>query len=195
MSLFDSPADIRGTAYLNYNYADPDQDNDSWLYLPSLQRVKRIASSDTADSFMGSDFTYADINGLEDSWFDFQFIDANADIDGQPAWHIEAVPKPEYKSRAEASTGYARMHFWVDKTSFLQLRGQYWELRGNRVKYFAASDIELVDGIWTPHRLQVITTRNDTQEHASVLQVNAITYNTSLAEDLFLTENLPRALD
>lgn len=57
LSRFESPADIRGTSYLNNDWDDPARDDDSWLYLTALQRVKRIASSDTSDSFLGSDFT------------------------------------------------------------------------------------------------------------------------------------------
>lgn len=48
-SHFETPADIRGTSYLNFDWADPERDDDSWLYLPALQRVRRIAGSDTSD--------------------------------------------------------------------------------------------------------------------------------------------------
>ena len=195
LSVFDSPADIRGTAYLNFDRDDPEADDDSWLYLPALQRVKRIASSDTSDSFMGSDFTYADINGLELSWFDYRFISESVVVDGHDTWHIEATPKPQFKSRAEESTGYSRIHVWVRKDNFLQLRGQYWVLRGNRIKYLTASDMEQVDGIWTTRRLQVVTTRNDQQEHASILQINNVSYNTDLPDDMFTTEYMQRGLD
>ncbi|MFM1897111.1 MAG: hypothetical protein RLZZ385_2185 [Pseudomonadota bacterium] len=195
LSLFDSPADIRGTAYLNFDWDDPETDDDSWLYLPSLQRVRRIATSDTSDSFMGSDFTYADINGLEVDWFDYRFINESVMVDGHDTWHIEATPKAEFKARAEESTGYSRIHLWVRKDNFLQLRGQYWELRGNRIKYLTASDMVQLDGIWTTRRLQIISTRNDTQEHASVLQIDNVNYNTDLSDDMFTTEYMQRGLD
>jgi len=195
LSQFDSPADIRGTAYLNFDWDDVERDDDSWLYLPSLQRVKRIASSDTSDSFLGSDFTYADINGLEPDWYDYSFVNESEIVDGVDCWVIEAVPKPEFKERAEQATGYAKSHVWIRKDNFLQLRGQVWELRGNRIKYFTASDIEQIDGIWTIKRLQVVTTRNDRQEHASVLQVNSVTYNSELDDSMFTTEFMQRGLD
>ena len=80
LTLFQTPADIRGTAYLNFDWDDTELDDDSWLYLPSIQRVKRLASSDKSDSFLGSDFTYADINGFEIEWYDYSFI--NESISG-----------------------------------------------------------------------------------------------------------------
>lgn len=195
LSLFDAPADIRGTGYLNYDWDDTDTDDDSWLYLPSLQRVKRIATSDTSDSFLGSDFTYADINGLEISWYDYSFNSESEIVDGQDCWVIDIVPKPEFRDKAEDATGYSRLRTWIRKDNFVQQRSQAWELRGNRVKYFNSSDIEQIDGIWTTRRMQVITTRNDRQEHASVLQLEDISYNIELSDDIFTTENLQRGID
>lgn len=195
LSLFESPADIRGTAYLNLDWDDPARDDDSWLYLPTLQRVKRIASSDTSDSFLGSDFTYADINGFEIDWYDYTFVNESEMVDGHDTWIIEAIPKPEYKERAEEATGYSKIHSWIRKDNFVQLRSQLWELRGNRIKFFTASDIEQIDGIWTVGRLQAVTTRNGRQEHASVLQVESIQYNVDISDDLFTTEYMERGLD
>lgn len=77
----------------------------------------------------------------------------------------------------------------------MQVRGQAWELRGNRIKYFTSSEIEEIDDIWTIGRLQAITTRNGRQEHASVLQLNNVVYNQDVDENLFTTETMQRGLD
>ena len=195
LSLFESPADIRGTAYLSFDWNESLRDDDSWLYLPALQRVKRLATSDTSDSFLGSDFTYADINGFEIDWYDYSFVNESEMVDGEECWVIEMIPKPEFKDRAEEATGYAKMQSWISKEKLLQLRGQVWELRGNRIKFFTSSEVELIEDIWTVKRLQAITTRNDRQEHASVLQINSIDYNVDVADDLLTTEAMQRGLD
>lgn len=195
LSLFESPADIRGTAYLNFDWDESLRDDDSWLYLPALQRVKRLASSDKSDSFLGSDFTYADINGFEIDWYDYNFVSESEVVDGEDAWVIEINPKPEFRERAEEATGYSRMQAWISKEKLLQLRGQAWEIRGNRVKFFTASEIEEIEGIWTVKRLQAVTTRNDRQEHASVLQINTIDYNVGVPDELLTTEAMQRGLD
>ena len=54
--FFLSPADVKDTAFLTYDYDDPNKDDDQWLYLPALKKVKRIPTSDKSSSFMGSDF-------------------------------------------------------------------------------------------------------------------------------------------
>jgi hypothetical protein len=77
----------------------------------------------------------------------------------------------------------------------VQVRGQVWELKGNRIKYFNSTEIELIDDIWTAKRLQVITTRNGRQEHASVLQINSIDYNVEVDDSSFTTEYMQRGLD
>lgn len=195
LSLFESPADIRGTAYLNFDWDNQERDDDSWLYLPALQRVKRIASSDTSDSFLGSDFTFADINGYELDWYNYSFVNESETVDGFDVWVVEAVPKAEFKDKAEDATGYSKMQSWIRKDNFVQVRGQVWELKGNRIKYFNSSEIELVDNIWTTKRLQVVTTRNGRQEHASVLQINSIDYNVAVDDSSFTTEHMQRGLD
>ena len=195
LSRFESPADIRGTSYLNNDWDDPQRDDDSWLYLPALQRVKRIASSDTSDSFLGSDFTYADINGLELDWYDYRFINESEEVDGFDTWVIEITPKESMKEQAEEATGYSRLQTWIRKDNFVQVRAQAWELRANRIKYFNSSDIQQIDGIWTTGRLQAVTTRSGRQEHASVLQLNDIDYNADVDDELFTTESMQRGLD
>ena len=52
------PTDVKDTAYLSYNWEDPKREDESWLYLPALQKSNRIAGGDRSNSFMGSDFTF-----------------------------------------------------------------------------------------------------------------------------------------
>ncbi|RLA74079.1 MAG: outer membrane lipoprotein-sorting protein, partial [Epsilonproteobacteria bacterium] len=61
LMFFLTPADVKNTAFLTHDFEDSDKDDDQWLYLPELQKVKRIVSSDKSSSFMGSDFTYSDM--------------------------------------------------------------------------------------------------------------------------------------
>lgn len=59
--IFDEPRDIKGTALLSYAHIL--KDDDQWLYLPALKRVKRISSSNKSGPFMGSESAYEDITG------------------------------------------------------------------------------------------------------------------------------------
>ena len=63
LSIFDNPKDVKGTAFLTHSHKTGD--DDQWLYLPALKRVKRISSRNKSGSFMGSEFSYEDIASQE----------------------------------------------------------------------------------------------------------------------------------
>ncbi|MEE9254559.1 MAG: MMPL family transporter, partial [Pseudomonadales bacterium] len=56
-----SPTNVKGTGFLTYDYPDAERDDDQWLYLPALRKVRRISASDRGDYFLGTDFTYEDV--------------------------------------------------------------------------------------------------------------------------------------
>ena len=57
-----APFDMRGQRFLVYRYKNSFQkDDDIWAYIPSLRRVRRIASNERADSLFGTDFTFEDL--------------------------------------------------------------------------------------------------------------------------------------
>src|SRR5215207_349797 len=73
---FTYPNDIRGTGFLVWEH--PQAEDDRFLFLPSLGRVRRIAGSETQESFVGSDFTYEDIGGREFDQYTYSLVDENA---------------------------------------------------------------------------------------------------------------------
>ncbi|MDO3386583.1 outer membrane lipoprotein-sorting protein [Gilvimarinus sp. SDUM040013] len=193
ISFFVSPNDVAGTTYMNYDY-DDEKDDDSWLYLPALKQVRRVAAGDKSGSFMGSDFTYSDINGVNTDWYNYTMLDENAEVDGAAAWKIESTPKPEFKDKVESETGYLKSHMWIRKDNFVQVQGQIWTQRKGRMKYYSAQQLELIDGIWTPLRLQMITVRNNEKEHASVFQFSNFVYNEHTDDALFTTQSMQRGI-
>lgn len=192
LASFLSPTDVAGTAYLNYDYDQ--KEDDSWLYLPALKQVRRIAAGDKSGSFMGSDFTYSDMNGVNIDWYDYRILKESETVDGAETWLIESTPKLEHAASVAAETGYDKSHLWIRKDNFIQVQAQIWVTRGKRIKYFSARDLALTDDIWTAKRLQMITTRNGKQEHASVFQIHQITYNQNSDESLFTTQALERGI-
>lgn len=194
ITFFRSPTDVAGTAYLSYDHDDADRDDDAWLYLPALKQVRRIAAGDRSGSFMGSDFSYSDLNGPNIDWYDYTLISADEEVNGHPTWRIESVPKPEYTERVLDETGYERSELWIRKDNYVQVQAKIWVKDGGRVKYFSARDLEQVDGIWTAKRIQMITTRNGEREHASVFQILRIDYNQHTDASLFTTQAMQQGI-
>ncbi len=73
MISFNTPADVKGTATLTYTHRVGD--DDQWLYLPAIARVKRISSSNKSGPFMGSEFAYEDLSSQEVEKYTYKFIE------------------------------------------------------------------------------------------------------------------------
>ncbi len=191
LMVFRTPSDVAGTSYMSWDWTDESQEDDSWLYLPALSKIRRVAASDESGSFMGSDFSYADINGIELDDFEYSFESQSEMVDGHDCWVIQAIPKSE---KAIKETGYTSAKSWVRKDAFMIVKSVINVKKGKRVKYFSVKDIEKIDGIWTAHTLQMITTKKEQKEHASVLKISDVVYNKGVDESLFDTAVMQRGL-
>lgn len=194
ISFFLSPADVRNTSFLSYEWDDPDKEDDNWLYLPALRKVKRISSGNKKDSFMGSDFSYADMNGMEISEWKYRFRKKSEMIDGKDCWVIEAVPKAEKRDKVIDETGYLKTVSWVRKDIFMTIRSILYVKKGKKIKYFIASDIQEIQGIWTAKKMTMKTTRRKHLEHMTILLFDDIVYNKGVDDTLFTTQRMERGI-
>src|SRR3954449_3980963 len=97
---FTYPNDIRGTGFLVWEH--PKGDDERFLYLPSLGRVRRIAGSESQESFVGSDFSYEDIGGREFDDYTYTFADENAAWTGPDG---KSYPGYRLPTRARGAAG------------------------------------------------------------------------------------------
>ncbi len=194
INFFLTPADVRNTAFLSFDWDDENKEDDNWLYLPALRKVKRISSGNKKDSFMGSDFSYVDINGLGIADWDFRFLKKSQIIDGQDCWVIEAVPKKAKRKAIIKETGYLKSISWVRKDIFMMIKGKMYVKKGKKIKYFTATDIVQIQGIWTAKKLSMVTTKRKRKEHATVLLFNKMKYNSNVDDSMFTTQRMERGL-
>ncbi len=142
--VFDSPADIDGTALLSHaKILDPD---DQWLFLPALKRVKRISSVNKSGPFVGSEFAFEDFTSLELNKYDYRFLrseacgDLTCDV-------IERTPRYEH-------SGYTRQVTWIDQEVFQMRKVEFHDRRGDLLKTLVLNDYRVYgDGWWRPHLL------------------------------------------
>jgi len=185
---FLEPADVRGTGYLGYEYDDDTREEESWLYMPALKKVKRLSASDKSDSFMGSDFSFNDLKSNHREYWDYTFISESEMVDGKECWVIQGNPRPGMLDRIRDETGYQKTQLWIRKDNFTKVKGKFWLLKGNRVKYMSAEDIEKIDNVWTPLTLKMVTTKKGRVEHSTVMKFTKVEYN-KVIEDGFLTSH------
>jgi hypothetical protein len=127
--FFLSPADVKDTGFLTYDYDDPERDDDQWLYLPALKKTKRIAAGDKSGSFMGSDFTYADMSDRPLDRYQFTLMKETT-VDGVKVWQVESVPD----AKESEETGYEKSIVFVRQDNFVPIRSVNWVKKGGRLK-------------------------------------------------------------
>jgi len=188
--FFLAPADVESTGFLTYDYDDPERDDDQWLYLPALGRTKRLASSDKSGSFMGSDFSYADMSRRPLDDYTYELM-KETEVGGHPVWQIEAVPTT---AREKKETGYTRSVLFVRKDNDVVVRAVYWLKKGGRLKYFEVEELREIDGIQVPVALTMTTKKGRTTLHRTVLRLHDVRFNQDLDDDLFSLRRLEKGL-
>ncbi len=142
--VFDTPADIRGTALLSH--AHKVASDDQWLFLPALKRVKKIASRNKSGAFLGSEFSFEDLALPELEKYSYRYIreDSHQGVD---CYVVERRSKEKY-------SGYAKEHYWLDKDEYRTLRVDYFDRRDNPVKLLKVVDYRLYnETFWKPGRM------------------------------------------
>lgn len=187
--FFSDPSDVRNTAFLTFDYADSSKDDDQWLYLPALRNTKRIVSSDKSSSFMGSDFSYADMTSRAIEDYSYK-IAKEDEVNGNEVWIMEAVPKTE-KVRRE--TGYDKSYMFVRKDNFVVIRAIHFQTDGKR-KYMDVKELEKIEGIWVPTLIEMRTTKDKITLHTTLMSFSDVKFNQDFDESFFSVRRIERGL-
>lgn len=128
--VFDSPKDVKGTAFLSYSHAtSPD---DQWLYLPALKRVKRISTSNKSGPFMGSEFAYEDLSSQEVEKYTYKYLESET-VASSKGHVIERYP-------VDDNSGYSRQIVWVDEPHWRIHKIEYYDRKGELLKTLTYHD-------------------------------------------------------
>jgi hypothetical protein len=185
---FTYPNDIRGTGFLVWEH--PQADDERFLYLPSLGRVRRIAGTETQESFVGSDFTYEDIGGREFDEYSYAIVDENASWTppsggaARPAWRLES-------RRKDASAQFPRVVSLILKDSFVLVQADIYNRRNEKQKTYTVRRLEQSSGIWTAMDAEMT---NTLEKSRTELTVEKVDYNVGLKESDFTRRELERGV-
>lgn len=185
--FFLEPADVKNTAFLSWNYDDAEKDDDQWLYLPALKKVRRISSSNKADYFMGTDFTYTDMGDREIDDYTYTHLEPDV-IDGIECYHIERLPKNKDVIK---ETGYGRTEVWIRPDNWIMVKAVFYDRKLKLLKELTVSDIDQVDGIWTTHTLIM---ENIQKKHTTIFNIGNVHYNAGLDDDLFSQRRIQKGM-
>jgi outer membrane lipoprotein-sorting protein len=177
--VFQNPASVRGTRFLTME--NQGKDNDQWIFLPSLAKVRRIAASEGSGSFMGTDFSYDDISSADrKADLDNHRILREENYQGKDCYVIESTPK-------DSNYQYSRMIQWIDKNVFTAYKVELYDKRGAQVKLLEILGYREVQG-----RLSAMVTRMTSLAvgTSSSLNVELLKYDDPIPEAVFTTNYL-----
>ena len=147
LTVFESPPDIKGTAFLSHTHAL--QADDQWLYLPALKRVKRIASANKSGPFVGSEFAYEDLTSQEVEKYKYKWL-RDETLNGHDVFVMERYPQYE-------NSGYTRQIVWIDKEIYHAWKVEYYDRKDDLLKTLTFSDYaKYLDKYWRPARLDMV---------------------------------------
>ena len=185
---FSYPNDIRGTGFLVWEH--PNSDDERFLYLPSLGRVRRIAGAETQESFVGSDFTYEDIGGREFEDYSYTMLAEEATwtaADGSvhPAYRLESRTR-------DAGARFPRVVSLVRKDNFVVVHAEVFGKRNEVQKTFDVIRLEKADGYWTSLEMRMT---DQVQHIRTELVMEKVEYDVGLKPDDFSRRALERGGD
>ncbi len=175
------PASERGIGMLIYTYDNPRKDNETWLYLSALGKVKRlVASNSDADSepvsLFGSEFTSEDQETGKLDDYTYKLLDT-VTYQGRKAFVIEQIPT---KARAR-KTRYAKTLVWVDAQRYVMLKAEMYDKRGKEIRRIITGKVEKIKGVWLARS---ITIMNLMTNRLSNMSLGAIHFGVSIDPEL-----------
>ncbi|MGB1541359.1 MAG: outer membrane lipoprotein-sorting protein, partial [Cycloclasticus sp.] len=141
LTIFDKPADVKGTAFLSFTHIL--EADDQWLYLPALKRVKRISSKNKSGPFMGSEFAFEDLASREVEKYNYLYL-KDDEIEGEEAFVFEARPNYKY-------SGYTRSVIWMSKRIYQPLKIEFYDRKNVLLKTMVAGGYQqYLEKYWRP---------------------------------------------
>ncbi|MCB9283177.1 MAG: outer membrane lipoprotein-sorting protein [Lewinellaceae bacterium] len=181
---FLSPSDVKGTAMLIFDYED--KSDDMWIYLPALRKTRRIVSSEKSKSFMGSEFSNADMSKPNLDQFDYRLL-GSATTQGKDCWKIEATCKDE---AIEDEYGFSRKISFVEKSTYLTQRVEYYDLDDALFKVMTLSKYQKqANGKYFAFLMEMDNLQNDRK---SVISIDQFQLGSNIQESYFSTANLEK---
>lgn len=189
--FFLHPADVKGIGFLTYDYDDAEKDDDQWMFMPSLGKVKRLASSDLSGSFMGTDLNLSDLIADDVEDYEFKLL-KEADIRGEKVWVIEAIPRNQ---DTIDETGYSKTVRFVRQDNYVAVRSVRWVEDSQKITYFDVTGLEQIDGIWVTTEMHVTTKKGKSVEHKTILKRHSTRFNQDLDDSLFTVRQLEKGIN
>ena len=178
--VFDQPRDVQGTALLIHGH--PQGQDDQWLYLPALKRVKRISSSTRSGSFMGSEFSYEDMSSPEVEKYTYLYLR------DEPCGELTCTVTEQVP--VDRKSSYSRQVVWQDTGEIRTWKVEYYDRKNSHLKTLSfAGYQQYLDQYW---RADTMTMVNHLTGKSTVLNWTNFQFRTDMDDGDFTQTGLRR---
>ena len=181
LTVFSTPLDVKGTAFLSFSHIVGD--DDQWLYLPALKRVKRIASRNKSGPFLGSEFAFEDLSSFEVEKNTYKYLrdEACGDL---TCYVVEMDPVDKF-------SGYTRVVAWIDQDHYRVQKIDFYDRRDTLLKTLTIEGYQLYkDKYWRADKQMMVNHKNG---KSTDILVKNIQFDTGLTDADFNEKKLARA--
>jgi len=177
--VFTAPADIRGTKTLLIEHSGGD--DDIWIYLPAMKKVRRLVANNKKHSFVGTDFSYGDVIGYRvEDWN--QTLLREEPLNAVACWVIQSTPR---SAEVADISGYTKRISWIDKRSYIAVRTEIYDKEGAYVKRLTQEDIREIDPQNHKWQAMRLTAENAQTGHRTIIELKNFKANIGVGDAEF----------
>ncbi|MCR9939250.1 outer membrane lipoprotein-sorting protein [Vibrio antiquarius] len=179
--LVTAPAKDKGSASLKRH-------REMWNWVPSIERVIKIAPSMLSQSWMGSDFTNDDLINQSSIVVDYQHqLLQSETFDGDKVWVVDALAKPD------APVVWSKVRLWISQTSLLQRKVEFYDEFDELVNVLTTYDVKTLGGrdVATRMEMQPI----DKPGNKTVLITHEAQFDFDIDDDFFSQQQMKALRD
>ncbi|HDD35717.1 MAG TPA: outer membrane lipoprotein-sorting protein [Candidatus Desulfofervidus auxilii] len=188
------PEYTKGLAVLTWAYLDVRKQNDIWLWLPSLKKVRKISQAEEDDAFLGSEFTVEDITTRRYGYETYKLLgedtfpgytshfDKKTYFKGTPCYKIKGIPKKK-------DWYYSYRIMWVDKKTGIPIFDEFYDKAGRKFKVFLRYYFTPEDDCWVARLWEIYNFRTG---HTDCVDIKEYKFNIGLKERHFSPRILER---
>lgn len=181
---FESPADVKGSGFLSIEHS---KDSESrYLYLPALKKARRLSAGEDKDNFMGSDFTYEDLDDIDFDKYTFKNI-GSAKIGQIDCFQVEVIPT----ATTIKNSAYSKRIYYIAKSNYVAHKIDFYDKHDAQFKTLSYEDIKEIQG--GKFRAYKMIMKNTKTDHQTNLIYQNIKINEPIDDNFFTVRNLERS--
>ncbi|MET0389689.1 MAG: outer membrane lipoprotein-sorting protein [Polyangiales bacterium] len=175
---FSAPTQVAGTAFLMLERGE--QEFEQYIFLPSIRRTRRIAGRERDASFMGSDFTYADMQGVDPKHAKHTRL-ADEKVGNELCYVLESTVADS------AHVSYGKVLTWVRQSDMVALRTRFYDRAGKPAKTLYSRRVKAIDG-----KPIVVDARmhNEQASHSTEIIIDSVERKDDLSDSQFTPAEL-----